>query len=109
MFFYSLCSLSEISVIIKIQKESNFSFAGFVNILSREVNNEYAFSFEPIRFLNRLNMYNWQYKEWSNFIYTLSHTLKSPVLLSISKTIEKNKQVYCDNLKIAQASLDITG
>ncbi len=54
-------------------------------------------------------MYNWQYKEWSNFIYTLSHTLKSPVLLSISKTIEKNKQVYCDNLKIAQASLDITG
>ncbi len=41
--------------------------------------------------------------------YTLSHTLKSPVLLSISKTIEKNKQVYYDNLKIAQASLDITG
>lgn len=41
--------------------------------------------------------------------YTLSHTLKFPVLLSISKTIEKNKQVYYDNLKIAQASLDITG
>ncbi|HAE67526.1 Uncharacterised protein [Sphingobacterium multivorum] len=33
---------------------------------SREANNEYAFSFEPIRFLNRLNMYNWQYKEWPN-------------------------------------------
>jgi len=41
--------------------------------------------------------------------YTLSHTLQTPVLLSISKTIEKNKQAYYENLKIAQASLDITG
>lgn len=40
--------------------------------------------------------------------YTLSHTLQSPVLLSISKVIEKNKNQYYDALKEAQSSLDIT-
>jgi len=49
-----------------IQKECNFSFAGLIVISSKDVNIAYAFFFEPIRFLNRLNMYNWQYKEWPN-------------------------------------------
>ncbi|MCT1525337.1 Fic family protein [Sphingobacterium hotanense] len=40
--------------------------------------------------------------------YTLSHTLQSPVLLSISKVIEKDKNQYYDALKAAQATLDIT-
>src|SRR5690606_28414442 len=40
--------------------------------------------------------------------YTLSHTLRSPVLLSISKVIEKNKTQYYEALKDAQSSLDIT-
>lgn len=40
--------------------------------------------------------------------YTLSNTLGSPVLLSISKTIEKDKKQYYDALKQAQAGLDLT-
>ncbi|MNK36660.1 Adenosine monophosphate-protein transferase SoFic [compost metagenome] len=40
--------------------------------------------------------------------YTLSHELKSPVLLSISKVIEKSKKQYYEALKLAQSSLDIT-
>lgn len=40
--------------------------------------------------------------------FTLSHTLQSPVLLSISNTIEKNKKQYYDALKKAQSSLEIT-
>src|SRR5690606_26893022 len=40
--------------------------------------------------------------------YTLSHTLQSPVLLSISKVIEKDKNQYYDALKDAQSTLDIT-
>jgi Fic family protein len=40
--------------------------------------------------------------------YTLSHTLQSPVLLSISKVIEKDKNQYYDALKAAQSTLDIT-
>jgi Fic family protein len=40
--------------------------------------------------------------------YTLSHTLQSPVLLSISKVIEKDKNQYYDALKTAQSTLDIT-
>ncbi len=40
--------------------------------------------------------------------YALSHSLNSPVLLSISKVIEKNKQAYYKALKLAQSSLDIT-
>ena len=40
--------------------------------------------------------------------YTLSHTLRSPVLLSISKVIEKDKNQFYDALKAAQATLDIT-
>lgn len=39
--------------------------------------------------------------------YTLSHTLQSPVLLSISKVIEKDKNQYYDALKDAQSTLDI--
>lgn len=40
--------------------------------------------------------------------YTLSHTLQSPVLLSISKVIEKDKNQYYDALKAPQSTLDIT-
>lgn len=40
--------------------------------------------------------------------YALSNTLKSPVLLAISKVIEKNKTHYYDALKSAQSSLEIT-
>lgn len=40
--------------------------------------------------------------------YTLSHTLQSPVLLSISKVIEKDKNQYYEALKDAQSTLDIT-
>ena len=40
--------------------------------------------------------------------YALSYSLKSPVLLSISKVIEKNKKGYYEALKIAQTSLEIT-
>lgn len=40
--------------------------------------------------------------------YTLSNTLQSPVLLSISKVIEKNKKQYYEALKDAQSTLDIT-
>lgn len=40
--------------------------------------------------------------------YTLSQGLKTPVLLSISNSIEKNKKSYYEHLKEAQRSLDIT-
>lgn len=40
--------------------------------------------------------------------YALSNTLQSPVLLSISKVIEKNKAQYYDALKSAQRDLEIT-
>lgn len=40
--------------------------------------------------------------------YTLSNTLQSPVLLSISKTIEKDKKQYYEALKQAQSGLDLT-
>jgi len=40
--------------------------------------------------------------------YTLSNTLQSPVLLSISKIIEKNKKQYYEALKQAQSGLDLT-
>jgi Fic family protein len=40
--------------------------------------------------------------------FALSQTLNSPVLLSLSKTIEKDKNLYYDQLKAAQRSLDIT-
>lgn len=40
--------------------------------------------------------------------YALSHTLKAPVLLSISKVIEKDKKQYYTALKSAQHDLDIT-
>lgn len=40
--------------------------------------------------------------------YTLSNTLQSPVLLSISETIEKDKKQYYDALKQAQSGLDLT-
>ncbi|TJZ63566.1 Fic family protein [Sphingobacterium olei] len=40
--------------------------------------------------------------------YALSNTLQIPLLLSISKVIEKNKQQYYDALKRAQSSLEIT-
>lgn len=40
--------------------------------------------------------------------YALSHTLKAPVLLSISKVIEKDKKQYYTALKSAQRDLDIT-
>lgn len=40
--------------------------------------------------------------------YTLSNTLQSPVLLSLSKIIEKNKKQYYDALMQAQSGLDIT-
>lgn len=40
--------------------------------------------------------------------YALSHTLQSPVLLSISKVIEKNKAQYYYALKSVQSSLEIT-
>lgn len=40
--------------------------------------------------------------------FTLSQTLKSPVILSLSKTIEKGKKQYYEQLKCAQRDLDIT-
>lgn len=40
--------------------------------------------------------------------YALSHELKGPVLLSISKVIEKGKKDYYQALKLAQSGLDIT-
>jgi len=40
--------------------------------------------------------------------YTLSNTLQSPVLLSISKIIEKDKRQYYEALKQAQSGLDLT-
>ncbi|NGM61241.1 Fic family protein [Sphingobacterium sp. SGG-5] len=40
--------------------------------------------------------------------YALSNTLQSPVLLSISRVIEKNKTQYYDALKSAQRGLEIT-
>src|SRR5690606_20700684 len=40
--------------------------------------------------------------------YTISNTLQSPVLLSLSKTIEKNKKQYYNALKQAQSGLEIT-
>lgn len=40
--------------------------------------------------------------------YTLSNTLQSPVLLSISKIIERNKKQYYEALKQAQSGLDVT-
>ena len=40
--------------------------------------------------------------------FTLSQSLGSPVILSLSKTIEKRKKQYYEQLKIAQRDLDIT-
>ena len=40
--------------------------------------------------------------------FTLSQSLNSPVMLSLSKTIEKGKKQYYEQLKKAQRSLDIT-
>ncbi|MET3115765.1 Fic family protein [Pedobacter sp. CG_S7] len=40
--------------------------------------------------------------------FTLSQMLKSPVILSLSKTIEKGKKQYYEQLKCAQRGLDIT-
>lgn len=40
--------------------------------------------------------------------YALSNTLKSPVLLSLSKVIEKDKNTYYKELKNAQSTLEIT-
>ncbi|WP_293300910.1 Fic family protein [Pedobacter sp. UBA4863] len=40
--------------------------------------------------------------------YALSYTLGSPVLLSISKVIERNKNEYYDALKMAQSALEVT-
>ena len=40
--------------------------------------------------------------------FTLSHTLKAPAILSLSKTIEKGKKQYYEQLKNAQRNLDIT-
>ncbi|MDH5826260.1 Fic family protein [Sphingobacterium faecium] len=40
--------------------------------------------------------------------YALSYSLQNPVLLSISKIIEKNKHTYYEALKNAQTSLEIT-
>lgn len=40
--------------------------------------------------------------------FALSQTLNAPVLLSLSKTIEKNRKLYYEQLKSAQRSLDIT-
>jgi Fic family protein len=40
--------------------------------------------------------------------YTLSNELQSPMLLSLSKVIEKNKKQYYEALKLAQSGLDIT-
>ncbi len=39
----------------------------------------------------------------------LSQSLKKPVMLSLSKTIEKNKKIYYEELKKAQRTLEITG
>lgn len=41
--------------------------------------------------------------------FALSQTLNAPVLLSLSKTIEKNRKLYYEQLKYAQRNLDITG
>lgn len=40
--------------------------------------------------------------------FTLSQSLNSPVLLSLSKIIEKDRKLYYDQLKSAQRTLDIT-
>ena len=40
--------------------------------------------------------------------FSLSQSLDSPVLLSLSKTIERNRKLYYEQLKAAQRSLDIT-
>lgn len=40
--------------------------------------------------------------------FTLSQTLQNPVLISISKSIEKNRKLYYEQLKNAQRSLAIT-
>jgi Fic family protein len=40
--------------------------------------------------------------------FTLSQTLNSLLILSFSKTIEKEKKLYYEQLKLAQRSLDIT-
>ncbi|MBC7418496.1 MAG: Fic family protein, partial [Pedobacter sp.] len=40
--------------------------------------------------------------------FSLSQTLETPMLLSLSKIIEKNKASYYEQLKIAQRSLEIT-
>jgi Fic family protein len=40
--------------------------------------------------------------------FALSQTLNAPVLLSLSKTIEKNRKLYYEQLKFAQRSLNIT-
>ncbi|MEO5910844.1 MAG: DUF4172 domain-containing protein [Pelobium sp.] len=40
--------------------------------------------------------------------FALRQTLNVPVLLSLSKTIEKNRKLYYEQLKSAQRSLDIT-
>ncbi len=40
--------------------------------------------------------------------FSLSQTLNAPVLLSLSKTIEKRRHLYYEQLKSAQRSLDIT-
>lgn len=40
--------------------------------------------------------------------FALCQTLNAPVLLSLSKNIEKNRKLYYEQLKAAQRSLDIT-
>lgn len=40
--------------------------------------------------------------------FTLSQSLKSPVILSLSKAIEKEKNQYYEQLKVAQRNLDVT-
>ena len=40
--------------------------------------------------------------------FAFSQTLNSPVLLSLSKTIERNRKLYYEQLKSAQRSLDIS-
>ncbi|KKO90959.1 hypothetical protein AAW12_13570 [Sphingobacterium sp. Ag1] len=64
--------IADFSDYLEDSKGREFFLCWICKLSSREANNEYAFSFEPIRFLNRLNMYNWQYKEWPN----LSRELK---------------------------------
>lgn len=40
--------------------------------------------------------------------FTISQSLKSPVILSLSKAIEKEKNQYYEQLKVAQRNLDVT-